>query len=141
MKTNKIALIKEWCMDCKRLRLSPTRLYKTKILRRPFQILMVMLCRLHGLKDAMVFRQEWAPLVSDIFYKGTIFNCGSIMSANLKSSLLAAKDEDPHLKSNFFLSSYPMDACCTHNHFQRMKWTWNPRPIHVYCSMLWERKY
>jgi len=66
MKTNKLALIKEWCTDCKRLRLSPTRLYKTKILRRPFQILMVMLCRLYRLKDAMVFRKEWAPLVSDI---------------------------------------------------------------------------
>jgi len=143
MKMNKTTLIKEWCIDCKRLRLSPTGVYKTERLRRHFQIMMVMLCKLHWLKDATGFWQEWEPLVSDMVYKGTIFNSGAILSTNLKSSLAVEKYKDPQLKENFFMSSYLMDACCAHNHFQRMKCTFNPReaPIHVFCSLLWESKY
>lgn len=102
-----------------------------------------MLCRLYGLKDPIVFWQEWVPLSSDIVYNDTIFDWDAIMSANLKSSLAATKDEDPNIKENFYMSSYLMDACCGHNHFQKMKWTWSPReaPIHVYCNILWESKY
>ena len=78
---------------------------------------MVMLCILYGLKYATVFREEWVPLVSDIVYKGTIFNWGVILSANLKLALTVTKDEDPNVKANLYMSSYLMDACCAQHHF------------------------
>lgn len=104
---------------------------------------MAMLCRLYELKDITMFRQKWVPLVSDIVYKGTIFNWGAILSGNMKSTLATAKDEDTQVIENFYISSYLMDACYTHNHFQKMKWTWSCREasIHVYCNILWESKY
>lgn len=41
------------------------------------------------------------------------------------------------------MSSYLMEACCAHNHFPKMKWTWNPReaPIHLYCNQMWDCTY
>jgi len=56
---------------------------------------MVMLCGVYGLKYATLFQEEWAPLVSGIVYIGTTFNWGVILSTNIKSALVASKDEDP----------------------------------------------
>jgi len=104
---------------------------------------MAMLWRLYGMRDATIFQQEWAPLVSNIVYNGANFNWVTIMSSNMKKAIVVVKPEDPQLISNFFMYSYLMDACCAYNHFQYMKWTWNPweAPIHMYCGQMWESKH
>ena len=55
-KTNRLAIIKNWYSNCKRLRLSPMGVYKIVILRNPFQILMALFYRLYGMGDAIMFR-------------------------------------------------------------------------------------
>jgi len=95
------------------------------------------------MRDATIFRQEWFPLASEIAFKGTIFNWGSILSSNLKATIEGTIHIDIHLKSNFFMSSYLIDIVCSQHPFLKMKWSWNPTDslIHLYCDLLWDFMY
>jgi len=100
---NKLALIKSWSIDCKRMREYSNGLYNTKRLQKLFQIIMSLLCRLNRMRDAIVYRKECVPLASENYFNKIIFNWGEILSSNMKLVVEETKHNDIKLKSHFFM--------------------------------------
>jgi hypothetical protein len=45
--------------------------------------------------------------------------------------------------ATFYMDSYLMDLIYVINRFPELNWSWNMSkpPMHVYCQMIWEKKY
>jgi hypothetical protein len=114
---------------------------RTATLRRPYQLLILLLCRLYGRKSGRFFKSSWAPLIHEISTNGTILNWATILSDSM--SLAINQIRKSAQVTGFYMSSYFMDAVCASNTFPALSWRWTPKchPVHIYCHMLWERKY
>ena len=79
---------------------------------------MALVCKMNGMRDATVYRQERVPFASEFAFNGSILN--------MKAVVEVAKHSDINRKSHFFMSAYLMDILCAQHSFPKMKWSWNP---------------
>jgi hypothetical protein len=110
--------------------------------KRPHMIAITMICRLYGEKNPQHFKLEWVPLLHQIVKKGKIFNWAEILSANILLVVKRSLESPPRFGVGFFMSSYLIDVVCAITPFPLMKWSWSlyEKPIHIYCSVLWNKK-
>jgi hypothetical protein len=112
-------------------------------LRRPYQYLVAMLCRLDKEPDATQFPFSYIPLIYFYAYLGTSFNWADILSRNLTTAISIGKQSQPGTFPNFHVSSYLMDIMCIAHKYPNIGWSWfhiDPT-IHIYYKVLWEHKY
>ena len=57
--------------------------------KKPYQILISMICRLYVIKDVIFFKESWLPLVQYITTRGIIFN----LASNFNSTLIKQSKE------------------------------------------------
>ena len=65
-------------------------------------------------------------------------NWGELISSNLDNKL-----KKVHKENQFYMSTYLMNVMCASLEFPTLSWKWESSlpSIHVYCKMLWEKKY
>ena len=114
------ALIKFWTQKGNMFRKSTTRTYKTSSLNNIYQIIISLIFRIYGHKDAKIFMDSW---VSSIFYiasQGKTFNLGTILLSNLNQTIKKLQDSKYDSSYEFYMSLYLLDAICVGQHFPGM---------------------
>jgi hypothetical protein len=84
-----------WYKPDKVFKLRPTGGYPTSSLRRPYQYMVAMLCRLYGEEDASKFSLSYMPLIYYCIDKGASFNWDNILSTNLTEAITAVVKSQP----------------------------------------------
>jgi hypothetical protein len=132
-----------WYKPDKQFKLRPTGGYPMTTLRRPYQYMVAMLCRLYGEQDASKFSLSYMPLIYYCTDKGSLFNWDDILSTNLIEAITTVVKSQPGTFPSFHMSSYLMDIMCVAHQYPKMGWEWQPidPTIHIYCKVLWEHKY
>jgi hypothetical protein len=65
------------------------------------------------------------------------------MSANLANAITAVVEAQPRNFLRFHMSFYLLDIMCVSHQYPNMGWKWKPldEDIHIYCKVLWGKKY
>jgi hypothetical protein len=79
---NNVVIMKEWLAEGKYLRLISSKVYFTTNFKKPYQIVITIICRLYGAKNAIFFKERCLPLVHDITTKGIVFKV-TMLSLNI----------------------------------------------------------
>ena len=96
--------------------------YKEMIFQKIIHVLNALLCRLYGEKDATILRPSWVPIIAEIVAKGLVFKWGTILSSVFNQVVKKSMIIYDQQESNFFMSSYIVDAPCRGQHFPSMNW-------------------
>jgi hypothetical protein len=133
----------KWYMAEKKFKYRPKGGYPTSYLRRPYQYLVAMLCRLYWEPDTFQFSLFYMPLIYYYADKGISFNWDYILSENMIVTIFAVKGAQPGTFPIFHMSLYLLSSMCIAHKYHRMGWSWKPcnPTIYVYCKVLWEHKY
>ena len=136
-------LIKTWMEDPNNFILKPNRKYPICVLRLPYNLLEVMLCRFYGVDNCSYFEIEWDPLAHHITTTGQVFNWAHIFLITLQDALAQEQNSLATRNPKFYLSAYLMNIMCTSFAYHSMDWNWTREkpPIHIYCSILQEYNY
>ena len=99
---------------------------------------MIFLSRVFIRKDGSSFPDKWIPIIYQIITSGSTLNWGELISSNIDLQLKKYQKEHP-----FFMSSYLLDVMCASIEYPSLGWKWEPNlsSVHVYCKMLWEKRY
>jgi hypothetical protein len=136
-------LFPKWYRVDKKFKYRPKSRYPMTNLRRPYQYLVAMLCRLYGEPDTTQFSLSYMPLIYFCADVGVSFNWEDILSENITVSISTVTQAQPGTFPSFHMSSYLLDIMCTTHRYPNMGWSWFPTDasIHIYCKVLWEHKY
>lgn len=112
--------------------------WKTSKFRKTVQIIMILPSRVFGRKDGSTFSDKSIPIIYRVITSGATLNWGELISSNLENQL-----KKVHKDHQFYMSTYLMDVMCANIEFPSLEWKWESSfpSIHVYCKMLWEKKY
>jgi hypothetical protein len=104
-------LCPKWYKPDKQFKHRPKGGYPTISLRRPYQYMVSMLCRLYGEPDASHFSLSYMPLIYYCADKGLSFNWDDILSTNLTVALTTVTEAHPGTFPSFHMSSYLLTLC------------------------------
>jgi hypothetical protein len=119
-------LFSGWYKEDKQFKYRPKSQYPTTNLRRPYQYMVAMLCRLYGEPDATHFPLSYMPLIYLCADVGVSFNWADILSENLNIAIFAVMQAQPGTFPNFHMSSYLLDIMCMAHKYPNMGWSWFP---------------
>jgi hypothetical protein len=105
-------LFPTWYKADKQFKYRPKSRYPTTNLRRPYQYMVAMLCRLYGEPDATHFPLSYMPLIYFCADVGASFNWADILSENLKDVISTVTQAQPGSFPSFHMSSYLLDIMC-----------------------------
>jgi hypothetical protein len=133
-----LSIMKEWWYEGQ-FRAKPSSVeWKTSKFRNSIQIIVILLSRVFGRKDASSFLDKWIPIIYQVITSGSTLNWAELISSSLDLQLKKAQKE-----RQFFMSSYLLDVMCAIRKYHSLGWKWkfDLSSIHVYCKMIWENKY
>jgi hypothetical protein len=84
-------LFLKWYKVEKQFKYRPKGRYPTISLRRPYQYLVSMLCRLYEKPNATQFSLSYMPLIYYCAHEGTSFNWDDILSESLRRVISSVK--------------------------------------------------
>ena len=85
------------------------QLYPVEWFKEPYSLLAAMLCRLYGLPNCSLFKEEWAPIAHHIITTGESFLWASILSLELKNAIQDFQKAIAKKKPNFYLTAFIVD--------------------------------
>ena len=104
-------------------------LYPVTQFREAYYLLAAMLCRLYGLPNYYVFKNEWAPVSHHILATGESFSWASILSFELKMIIQDYQKATTRKKPNFIFSAFIIDVFCTKFQYTNFGWNGLYRPL------------
>ena len=121
----------------------PDDLYPITWFRKPYFLLIAMLCRLYGLSNCSVYKAEWASVAHHVLTTGESFPWSSILSLELKTTIRNYQKATTWKKPNFFFSSFIIDVFCIEFQYPHLGWNWTLQtpPVPIYYSTLWDNNY
>lgn len=127
-----------WYKADKQFKYRPKSRYLATNLRRPYQYVVAMLCRLYGEPNATHFPISYMPLICFYADMGVSFNWADILSENLIVAISTVIQAQPGTFPSFHMSSYLLGIICTTHMYPNMGWSWLPAnaSIHIYCKVL-----
>jgi hypothetical protein len=136
-------LFPKWYRVDKKFKYRPRTQYLVTNLRRPYQYLVAILCKLYGEPNATQFSLKFIPLIYFCTDVGISFNWVDILSKNITSSISTVAQAKPGTFPSFHMSSSLLDIMCTTHRYSNMGWIWFSfnASIHICCKVLWEHKY
>ena len=81
--------------------------WKTYKFRKSIQIIVILLERVFGRKDASSFPAKWIPIIDQVITSGSKLNWGELISSSLDFQL-----KKYHKEHQFFMSSYLLAMMC-----------------------------
>jgi hypothetical protein len=105
-------LFPKWYKEDKQFKHRPKGGYPTSALRKPYQYMVAMLCRLYGEPDASQFPLSYMSLIYYCVDEGLSFNWDDILSANLTVAITAVVEAQLGTFPSFHMSSYLLDIMC-----------------------------
>ena len=67
-------ILKSWIKDPARFRMTPNQIYKTKILWKVYQYLVIFACQLYGQESMETLPQSWVIVLDQLAREGKPFN-------------------------------------------------------------------
>lgn len=77
-------ILKSWVREPTKFRTTPNQVYKTKILRKAYQFLVVFACCLYNQESTKTFSQSWVVVLDQPTNEGKPFNWSDILAFQLK---------------------------------------------------------
>lgn len=71
---NSREILKNWVKELVRFRMTPNQVYKTKILQKAYQYLVIFACRLYGQESMETFPQSWVITLDQLAREGKACN-------------------------------------------------------------------
>ena len=102
-----------------------------------------MLCRLYGLPNCSVFKDEWAPVAHHVLETDDYFLWESILSLELKTSIQHYQKATVRKKPNFLFLAFIFYVFCTEFQYPKLGWNWTLMAplVPIYYSKLWDTNY
>jgi hypothetical protein len=112
--------------------------WKTLKFQKSIQIMVILLSRIFGRKDASHFLDKWILIIHQVISSGSTLNWGEIISSNRDFQLKKFRKEH-----KLDMASYLLDVMCARKEYPSLGWKRTPSlpSIHVYGKMLWENRY
>ena len=86
-KFNFVEMLKSWMSEPNKFPHRKYDLYPITWFKEPYSLLAAMLCRLYGLPNFYVFKDEWDPMAHHILTTGESFPWASILSLDLRTTI------------------------------------------------------
>ena len=83
-------ILRSWWQEPAKFWVRTDQAYKIEGLRKGYQLIATMMCRLYGKANCDVFFGMWVPLMFVVATQGIIFNWVSILSTSLRTNITAA---------------------------------------------------
>lgn len=77
-------IMKNWVKDPTRFKMTPNHIYKTKILQKENQYLVIFACRLYGQESMETFPQSWVIALDQLAREGKPCNWSGMLAHQLK---------------------------------------------------------
>ena len=77
-------IMMRWVKYSSKFRSTPNHVYKTKSLRKAYQILIIFSCHLYGQESTHTFPQNWVVVLDQLASEGRPFNWSYMLALQLK---------------------------------------------------------
>lgn len=84
-------ILKDWVKEPTRFRMTPNQIYKTKILWKMYQYLVIFACRLSAQARTEIFPQSWVIVLDQLAREERPFNWSRILAHQLKEQVTKAQ--------------------------------------------------
>lgn len=78
-------IFKHWMKEISKFRQTPTHVYKTKSLRKSYQLLVIFAYKIHGSQSMETFLEGWEFLLEHVVNEGKSLNLSDLLAQQLKS--------------------------------------------------------
>ena len=95
-------------------------MYKTKSLKKAYQLLVVFTCKNHGQESTKAIPVGWAALLDQLVNDGRPFNWSDMLAHHLKSHVSKAQNLPKNKQARFYMSAYLLDAIRAQQQFPDM---------------------
>jgi hypothetical protein len=102
----------KWYKEDKQFKHRPKGGYPTSTLRKPYQYMVTMLCRIYGELGASHFPLSYMPLIYYCADEGFSFNWDDIVSTNLMVTITVVVEAQLGTFPSFYMSSYHLYITC-----------------------------
>ena len=118
--------------------MTPNQIYKTKILRKAYQYLVIFACRLSGKASIETFPQSWVIALDQLDREGIPCNWSDILAHQLKEQVTKAQQSPKGMHAEIYMSTYILDAVCARHDFPSLEWAWSLAEtiVNTYCKLL-----
>lgn len=73
-------IIKCWVKELSKFKSTPNHVYKTKSLKKAYQILIIFACQLYGQETMKTFLQSWVVVLEKLANYGRPLNCSGMLA-------------------------------------------------------------
>jgi len=119
-------IMKNWLKELTRFRITPNQIYKSKILWKAYQYLVIFPCRLYGQGSIETFPQSWVIALDQLAREGKPCNSSSMLAHKLKEQVARAQKSPEGMQAQIYMFTYILDAICAPQEFVGLKWASSP---------------
>ena len=129
-------ILNNWVKDPTKFRLTPNQIYKTKILQKAYQYLVMFACDFYVQESMETFLQSWVIALDQLASEGKKCNWSDVLSHRLKKQVTRARQSPKGQPEEIYMSTYILDEICAHQELPGMKWAWTlmETSINTYCK-------
>jgi len=117
-KTNYLStkdIVKVWVKEPNFFYRKPTHIYKTKSLRRAYQLLIFLCCRIYDQQSTETFPEGWAFLLDQVVKEGKPFNWSDLLAQQLWIHVSNPLSSPKGIHAKFYMFSYLLYAIYAQN--------------------------
>lgn len=131
-------ILKHWIREPSKFRTTPNQVYKTKLLRKACQLLIIFSCRLYGQESTKTFPESQVIVLDHFSSEGRPFNWSDMLALQLKVHVSNAQSLPTSEQAKFYMSVYLLDAICNQLQFPGMGWVvyFHIYMIHLFGKMI-----
>ena len=105
-------ILNNWVKETARFRLTPNKIYKTKILRKAYQYLVIFACHMYGQESMETFPQNWVIALDQLAREGKACNWSDMLAHQLKEQVTRNRQPPKGMQAEIYMSTYILDAVC-----------------------------
>ena len=103
-------ILKSWVKESSKLRTMPRLVYKTMILRKAYQYLVIFACFLYSQESTETFPQSWVITLDQLASEGKACNWSDMLAHRLKEWVTGAQKPPKGQQEEIYMSAYILDA-------------------------------
>ena len=105
-------ILKNWVKEPTRFKMKPDQIYKTNILQKAYQYLVIFSCRLYGQESMETFPHSWVIVLDQYAREAKPCNWFGMLSHQLKEQVTKVQQSPRGMHVEIYMSTYILDAIC-----------------------------
>lgn len=133
-------ILKNWVKELAKFRMTPNKVYKTKILWKEYQYLVIFKCRLYVQESTETFPHSWMIMLDKLASEGKACNWSDMLVHRLMERVTRAQQPPKGHQAEIYMFDYILNAICAYQEFLGLKqaWTLAETSVNTYCKILSE---